>query len=376
MRHGPLLPLAPRPYDDELLSSWQDRVASRYGRTIAEIEQWLDASSVDMPVGRMGRNSCPDAAEIAVWARACRLPAASIARLALDQDHRPLHWVVLNSTNQSLCADCLDEDLVEGRDHHRRRRWAHAESVVCPRHHRPLVDRCPTCHGERGFRQHWSAGLSRLRCLACSDVIAGRGPTTAKSEWVAFLLSVTAAMTSSVEQSNAAATTDIDLAAKVLWSVPNSGGKPLICWLGHTKKPRGEGMPTNWEMPMATASLNWRVATLVGIAQLLDLSDARNQIGQPPAFILDAFASQRQIKMPRRAPHAPETRRWKPVEPTNTRSDADYAAMARSILASPEWAAVRVWEPCRRDKALGQLMMRALDQARQAPDGAPGPAAP
>ena len=45
MRTTSPLPVAPRPFDGELLSSWQARVACHYGRTAAELELWLDPSS-------------------------------------------------------------------------------------------------------------------------------------------------------------------------------------------------------------------------------------------------------------------------------------------------------------------------------------------
>ena len=41
MKPIPLLPLAPRPFEDELISSWQARVAARYSLGIDDIDTWL-----------------------------------------------------------------------------------------------------------------------------------------------------------------------------------------------------------------------------------------------------------------------------------------------------------------------------------------------
>lgn len=136
-------------------------------------------------------------------------------------------------------------------------------------------------------------------------------------------------------------------------------------------------MPADRMMPLATASLRWRVATLIGAAQLLDLADARDQLGEPAGFILDAFAAQRRITVARPSPRPVEiTPAPQPLEPIRDRSDADYAGMARAILASPEWLKGQGSDRSRRDRLLGRLMAQALDQAPLTPAGAPGPVAP
>lgn len=358
------------------MSSWQERVASRYGRTVVELEQWLDSLSPAREAGSIARDFRPDPAMIALWARACRLPGSSIARTALGLDPRPLHWHVLDSARQGVCPVCLDEDLAQGRDHYRRRSWALAETLVCPRHQTMLVDSCPRCYSLSGFRQHWAAGRGHLRCRTCAATVFARDSEAMRSEWTAFLLRLTQTITKQIDEASSLAA-DIECAAELLWSPRGGGSRPAIHWLAFVRRSGGEGMPADWAMPLATASLRWRVATFLGAAQLLDLADARDQLGEPPGFILDAFAAQHRMRAMRPSALLVEITPAKlPPEPIRGRSDTNYAGMAQSILASSEWAAARGSDRSRRDRLLGQLMTRALDQAPPAQGGEPDPAAP
>lgn len=376
MRHWRLLPLAPRPYDDELTASWQERVASRYGRSIEELEQWLDPLCPGREAGCIERDLRPGPARIALWARACRLPASSIARMATRPDQRPFHWYVLDFARQGVCPLCLDEDHAQGCDHYRRRSWALAKTLVCPKHQTMLVDSCPRCHSLLGYRQHWAAGRGQMRCRACSAAVSTTIDEPMGSEWTAFLLRLTQAISEQIDEAGGPAA-DIDRAAKFLWAPRRSGEKPPMGWFAYGRKFDGAGTPADRTMPLATASLRWRVATFLAAAQLLDLADARDQLGEPPGFIVDAFAAQSRMRAIRPSNRpveiAPMTQS---SEPDDRRPTADYAEMARSILASPEWARARGSDRSRRNRLLGRLMTRALDQKRPVQAHGPGPAVP
>ena len=77
------LPVAPRPYRDELLSSWLGRVACRYG---LDAEGLVDALFADRE-GDAHKISIDDAApsreEIVCWAQACGVDPARLLRLTL-----------------------------------------------------------------------------------------------------------------------------------------------------------------------------------------------------------------------------------------------------------------------------------------------------
>lgn len=124
------LPVAPRPFDDELLTSWQARVACHYGRTAAELELWLDPSSGPDISGFERRDFDPDEAVIRLWAEACRIDGRHIAGMALRRFNRPMDWYFLDHHHQAFCPGCLREDERAGRDHHIRYSWSCVEAFA------------------------------------------------------------------------------------------------------------------------------------------------------------------------------------------------------------------------------------------------------
>jgi len=168
---------------------------------------------------------------------------------------------------------------------------------------------------------------------------------------------------------------DIMRAARLLWSSSQAGGKPFIAWLGQPRL-SGNDMPADRDAPLATAALPGRMVTLIGIARLLDLADARSRIGAPPVFLAEKFAhGDLSPSAERRVMRRPRN-----VEdhgtPCPPRSDAEYRALAEEILASPQWRAVQGADRVVRERALARLMTEALDRAPRARAAAPGPAAP
>ncbi|MGA9600256.1 MAG: TniQ family protein, partial [Methylocystis sp.] len=70
------LPVAPRPFRDELLSSWLGRVGCRYGLAATE----LAGAAID--------DAAPPQEDIACWARTCGVDPERLSRLALSRRHR------------------------------------------------------------------------------------------------------------------------------------------------------------------------------------------------------------------------------------------------------------------------------------------------
>lgn len=170
-----VLPLAPRPYHDELLSSWQGRVACRYGCTLHDIESWLGP---DIDVGRrgglIGRDFDPRNAMILLWARACRTDTGRLARMALRRQGRTESWYIHDRWHQGVCPACLDEDRAAGRDHYFRSVWSRVEAIVCSRHLILLREMCGHCLARTGFRFDCREGRGRLVCGSCSAPVSFR----------------------------------------------------------------------------------------------------------------------------------------------------------------------------------------------------------
>ncbi|MFW8642001.1 TniQ family protein [Rhizobium beringeri] len=126
-----LLPVAPRPFDDELLTSWQCRVACRYSSTPPKIEFWLGRPPIPMRASFKARDFQPDKDMTWRWARASRLKEPDLQRLALCDLQRSEDCYVTNPLDRGVCPVCLDADAEKGGDHYCRRNWAHVEAAVC-----------------------------------------------------------------------------------------------------------------------------------------------------------------------------------------------------------------------------------------------------
>jgi hypothetical protein len=372
-----VLPLAPRPYDDELLSSWQGRVACRYGCTLRDVESWLDP---DINVGRrgglIGRDFDPGDAMISLWARACRMDTGRLARIALRRQGRTESWYVHDRWHQGVCPACLDEDRAAGRDNYLRRAWSRVEAIVCSRHLIILQDRCGHCFARTGFRFDCREGRGRLVCGSCSAPVSFGGADRAVSGRESFLLALAEIVTLAVNgEPQGATATDIIRAARLLWAPSQPGGKPFIAWMGKPR-PSANDVPADYTEPLATAGLSGRILTLFGIARLLDLADARSRIGPPPDFLVEKFAqgdlSPSAARLVVRRPQNVE----RPAVTYAPRSDTEYRALADEILATAEWKAVQGADRGVRERALARLMTEALDRAPRARADAPGPAAP
>jgi len=74
------LPVAPRPYRDELLSSWMARVACRYGLTAPELSGYLCGLPSQLPID----DRVPAAGQTKVWAQFCGVDPNRLYRLSLN----------------------------------------------------------------------------------------------------------------------------------------------------------------------------------------------------------------------------------------------------------------------------------------------------
>ncbi|MGX5850870.1 TniQ family protein [Mesorhizobium sp. PL10] len=371
------MPLAPRPFDDELLSSWQGRVACRYGCTLRDIESWLDKDINDgWRGGLIGRDFDPGEAMILLWARACRMDTGRLARMALRRQGRTESGYIHDRWHQGVCPACLDEDRAGDRDHYIRSVWSRVEAMVCPRHMTMLRDTCGLCFARTGFRFDCRQGRGRLVCGSCSAPVSFGRADRAASARQSFLLALADSVALALDEGpQGAAANDIMRAARLLWSPSQPGGKPLIAWMGNPRLSVSD-IPADCDEPLASARLSGRLVTLLGIARLLDLADARSRIGPPPDFLVEKFsAGDLSLSAARRVARRSQNVE-RPAVTYTPRSDAEYRALANEILASAKWKAVQGADRVLRERALARLMTEALDRAPRARADAPGPAAP
>ena len=152
-------------------------------------------------------------------------------------------------------------------------------------------------------------------------------------------------------------------AARLLWAAPRARGASATPFISRVASlapcPPRAGAAQDRSEPLATASLGWRMVTLLGVAQLLDLGGAGQGFGPAP-FTLEQLAEWTGEAVSRRDHSlrfvaSGPVRLGKPLRPAK-----DYRRLAETILASEEWRNARLGPAAARRRTLGRLMDRAL----------------
>lgn len=170
------LPVAPRPFRGELLSSWMARVAAQYGLETTAMTTWLAGQGRGVQPSRPVNDIAPDPELLRLWARACRVDPARLMRLSLTSrfsDHPPT-WF-LERRGAPVCLACFDADCSSGRDSYLRSNWRLADHVACATHAEMLRDRCPVCSSQLQVSFRFRGGLLRPFCRKCDTLLTGRG---------------------------------------------------------------------------------------------------------------------------------------------------------------------------------------------------------
>lgn len=184
LRAIPRLPLAPRPFHDELLVSWLARVACRYGHEAREFQEWLWCRAHPLEAqGQTPADTDETAPIIALWAHAARLDPERLRRLTLARRYggRPSHWFLQTGhpawprrRTPAVCPSCLDADAALGRDAYLRAEWTLAEHCACWQHHAFLIDHCPRCASELRPAFRLQATRTILVCGHCGQRLGAR----------------------------------------------------------------------------------------------------------------------------------------------------------------------------------------------------------
>lgn len=362
------LPIAPRPYRDELLSSWLGRVGCRYGLDARRLCAALaDATEADAQSLRIDDVN-PEPGQIRRLARLCGVDPARVSRLALARRHpeRSTAWFLAPGPQWSraaalgappVCVACFEADRAAGRDDYLRADWMLAERCVCRAHRRLLLDCCPHC-GARlhvGFRLR--DGQARAICRECEEALAARSARE-KDGVLEALISVQSRV-DEIVRGAPERRGRLETALSTLWAPlddPGAARPVLALWIDDpgwrcTVEAQGAiGAP----FPLGRLPIGLRIATLIA-------ADAAFGLGNEP---LDDVSGLAALLLRRAAPLRRRlTRPRAPMQPAGGaqgRPRKDYRRLAREILTSPEWrAAVGQPEPQRR-RVLSRLMDAAL----------------
>lgn len=360
MKPIPLLPLAPRPFEDELISSWQGRVAVRYALGIAEIDTWLSLSnsvSEDHDVH-------PDPENLRRWARACRVRRDVVEKLALSHHAAPFGYV-LRSRWRGICPACLEDDRRNHRDQYLRRTWSRAETVACPIHRLRLRYFCPGCFTQCGFRFEYRDGLAELICSGCLTAVSRAPPKTSEVRHADLLIATMEAVNDAKTGTGEANLDEINKAIRFLWTVSPNGTRPEISFFNVEHTFGRAFLPVGPHGPMVCLSITWRAATLLTIAQMLDIGSARCAFGPPIGGLAFAFHQFERGS-------APEERTCRQSKQKtikiglSLRSDDMYLRLATRAIDGPQRQTIAGLEGRDRSKLLSRLARHILGST---PDG-------
>ncbi|MFN3833773.1 MAG: TniQ family protein [Allorhizobium sp.] len=352
MRPVRLLVIAPRPYEDELLSCWLWRVASHYSSSPRQIENWIcGVSGVSKP--HLLSDDIPtEQSATRLWALACRLKQTDVERLSLHNTGRSRASFVSDPANRGVCPACLDEDAEQKRDHYCRRSWACVEAVVCPRHKTGLEINCGGCFRGGLFQfRSTPAGAVRLFCRECHAIISARRfqrrDQTDLLEVASFIGETIGKGGSEFER--------IGTASRFLWS-PRPEGMPYIAALGLALPYGQRPSVTAGAAPLANLPPAWRAVTITAIADLLFEETAKKPLIS--ASFREAFRRFERGPVPAYHP-APAQRLAASV--LNLRAETEYRQLARGIVESEGWKSLPSKAGRARNRAIGRLMLRALN---------------
>jgi len=361
---GRRLPVAPRPYRDELLSSWLGRVACRYGLDAASLVGALAAEgdARGIPID----DAAPTQEHIASWAHAGGVDPARLSRLSLSWRYpdRPPAWLSSQGPpwaptavrSPPACRACFEADRAAGRDEHLRADWMLAERCACPAHRRLLLDHCPGCRGPLHFAFRLRDGWARLVCGRCEQELAarsGREDSALMEALISIQDRIGAIVSVAPERRRR-----LEAALSTLWAPlddPGAARPVLALWLDESgwRCPAEAQGVIGAPFPLGRLPIALRIATLIAADAAFDLGDELlDHESDAAAFLTRRAAPLRGFpKTPRSAPAVAASARRSPTE---------YRRLAREILTSPEWRAAVELPERRRERVLSRLMDAAL----------------
>lgn len=364
------LPVAPRPYRDELLSSWLGRVACRYGLDAARLSGVLVAGADGKAPPILVDDIAPTRDQIELLAPICGVDPARLRRLSLAWRHpeRPRAWFSSQgppwaptaARSPPVCFACFGTDRAEGRDGYLRADWMLAERCVCPAHRRLLRDRCPFCRRRLQPEFRLREQRTRLVCSHCEQELAGQGEDGGEAldgATVSVLLALQKQIAAYV-RNDRRSRLRIEAAVATLWAPlddPGAARPTLALWMNES----GWRCPTEVQhavgaaFPLGRLPVGWRVVTLIAFHALFG-PDAASAAEPAAAFLA------RHAALPRGRPAAGIRRTTPPSGEVKKRPFGDYRRLADEILAHPDWIAAASLPGSRRDRVLTRLIDAAL----------------
>lgn len=270
------LPVAPRRFRGELLSSWMARVAAQYGLETPAMTVWLAGQGRHALPVRPFDDIAPDPGILTLWARACRVDPARLMRLSLTSrfSDRPLTWF-LERPRVPACLACFEADCSSRRDSYLRSEWMLAEQIACPRHGEMLCDRCPDCSGRLQVSSRFRGGLLRPFCRKCEALLTGRGGEKLRHSDAGFAKGVLdlQRQAQGIVRGDSDHRARLEHAIRALWAPLDRVGaaRPVLAlWFDQPgwNCPFEARRAVSTDAPLQHLSVRWRALTLIILGDL------------------------------------------------------------------------------------------------------------
>lgn len=372
------LPIAPRPYRDELLSSWLARVACRYGLTAPELAGDFAAEGGSLSPPQPIDDRAPTDDQTGVWAQSCGVDPERLLRLSLSRRYprRPRPWYASRGPEWApsagltpVCLACFAADLAAGHDAYLRAGWMFAERCVCPAHGQLLQDRCVSCRRclSVAFRLH--DGSARPVCSHCARLLiagGGEGGQAWEPDLVRAGLVVQRRITAGVN-GETAEREKLEKALSTLWAPldhPAAARPVLALWFNQAgwRCPYEVRHAVGAEAPLGQLPVAWRLVTLLALNDVFG-ADPRVD-GAMPAAAVDLVRRAAPRRVCRRSRPPRQTANRAPL-----RSSAEYKGLADQLLADPSWIAAEKLPPRQRQRVRTRLVDAALAGDAAVPPG-------
>ncbi len=164
MRVAPL-PLAPRPYEGESISSWVRRMGARYDITADDLVRCILGWHF-VAVSRAERlDHWADAQLEDALAVAARIDRARISNLrVVCDDGSASCW---HRQGSAWCTECIRDDIARHGEVHERAIWRLGCCVLCPVHDLLVQETCCQCTAKARCYFRCAGGRLQLVCDAC-----------------------------------------------------------------------------------------------------------------------------------------------------------------------------------------------------------------
>ena len=181
--YRPRLAIAPRPYPDETLISWFERLALANYLTVSGMRRALCKWRPGFSSGRLRfkwTDDCLDFLEQICWMKTGQLRSLAYPRTG---------EVVSPDKCCIYCPDCHEDDLKCGRLPYDRRLWHSPFAFICEQHQGPLIPFGDSAAKQiyTSYRDTWDSRPERLILARLQSHLLAGGQFTLPAFWVAVV---------------------------------------------------------------------------------------------------------------------------------------------------------------------------------------------